>query len=262
MFLRYSRICPKRPRLQSTICVRLFQIQKFLERDARGGTRYIEKILAHFGVRSDDARLQRPEYLGGGSSRVNVNPIAATATVGSVPQANLAATVTGVNRSGFNKSFTEHGFIIGVCSVRADLTYQQGIERFWWRQTVNELYWPTYAHLGEQAVLNREIFYTGNVTPDGDVFGYQERYAEYRYKPSRITGKFNSGVASSLDVWHLSQDFAATPLLNADFIEEQPPVARIIAVPDEPHFLADFWFDLKADRPMPVYSIPGLIDHF
>lgn len=238
-----------------------FQVQKLLERDARGGTRYIELVLSHFGVRSDDARLQRPEYLGGGTQRININPIASTAVSGSVPQANLAAVGTGVNRGGFKKSFTEHGFVIGLVSARADLTYQQGVERFWSRRTRIEHYWPALAHLGEQAVLNKEIFVQGTAADD-QVFGYQERWAEYRYKPSRITGLFASDVSGSLDVWHLSQDFVSLPPLNASFIQDDPPIDRIIAVPSEPHFLADFWLDYKCDRPMPVYSVPGLIDHF
>lgn len=240
-----------------------FQIQRLLERDARGGTRYIELILAHFGVRSPDARLQRPELLGVSTDRVNVNPVASTVPQESVPQANLAAYGTAVSRGGFSKSFTEHGIIIGLASCRADLTYQQGIERFWWRRTRYDFYWPALAHLGEQAVLNREIFVQGSLEPaDEEVFGYQERYAEYRYKPSRITGLFQSDVPSSLDVWHLSQDFAALPSLSEEFIQDDPPIDRVIAVPDEPHFLADFWFKVLCDRPMPIYSVPGLIDHF
>lgn len=240
-----------------------FQIQKLLERDARGGTRYIELILSHFGVRSDDARLQRPEYLGGNSQRISINPVASTAAVpDEAPQANLAAIGTGVLKGGFSKSFTEHGLIIGLASVRADLTYQNGIERFWSRTTRYDFYWPTLAHLGEQAVLNKELFYTGNSVVDEAVFGYQERYAEYRYKPSLVTGAFNSDHAASLDSWHLAQDFDSVPALNPSFIVENPPVARISAVPLEPDFLCDIWHDLKCDRPMPVYSVPGLIDHF
>lgn len=239
-----------------------FQIQRLLERDARGGTRYIELILSHFGVRSDDARLQRPEYLGGGTTRVNIHPIASTAGTADAPQANLAGVGTTIGQAKFSKSFTEHGIIIGLASARADLTYQRGVERFWSRRTRYDYYWPALAHLGEQAVLSKELFYTGGAV-DNEVFGYQERYAEYRYKPSRITGIFNSDMKSSLDVWHLAQDFGTLPpVLNAKFIEENPPIDRVIAVPSEPHFLADFWFDLKCDRPMPVYSVPGLIDHF
>lgn len=238
-----------------------FQIQKLLERDARGGTRYIEVILSHFGVRSPDARLQRPEYLGGGSSRVNIDPIAQTSVAAATPQGNLAAIGAGVQRCGFEKSFTEHGVIIGIASARADLTYQQGIERFWSRQTRYDFYWPALAHLGEQPVLNKEIYVQGTGA-DTQVFGYQERYAEYRYKPSRITGLFNSDAPSTLHAWHLSQQFTALPVLGATFIQDDPPIDRCIAVPAEPHFIADFWFDLKCTRPMPVYSVPGLIDHF
>ncbi|MEM2002789.1 MAG: major capsid protein [Candidatus Methanomethylicaceae archaeon] len=238
-----------------------FQIQRLLERDARGGTRYIELILSHFGVRSSDSRLQRPEYLGGGTTRINVNPIAATVQLDNIPQGNLAAIGTAIGNARFSKSFEEHGVVIGIASARADLTYQQGVERMWTRQTRYDFYWPALAHLGEQAVLNKEIYYQGT-SADDDVFGYQERFAEYRYKPSRITGLMNSNAAAPLDVWHLSQDFESLPVLNSSFIEDNPPVDRIIAVPSEPHFLCDIWFDFKTDRPMPVYSVPGLIDHF
>lgn len=232
-----------------------------LERDARGGTRYIELILSHFGVHSDDARVQRPEFLGSGTTRININPVAATAPLPDAPQGNLAAFGTAIGSGGFQKAFTEHGIVIGVVSARADLTYQQGIERFWNRLTRYDFYWPALAHLGEQAVLNKEIYAQG--TPDDDlVFGYQERYAEYRYKPSRITGLFSSEATESLDVWHLSQDFTALPLLNDSFIEDNPPIDRIIAVQTEPYFLCDIWFKFFCDRPMPVYSVPGLIDHF
>lgn len=238
-----------------------FQIQRLRERDARGGTRYIELILSHFGVHSDDARVQRPEYLGGGSTRVNINPVAATAPLPDAPQGNLAAFGTGVGSGGFQKAFTEHGMVIGFVSARADLTYQQGIERFWNRLTRYDFYWPALAHLGEQAVLNREIYAQGTAA-DSQVFGYQERYAEYRFKPSRITGLFASEAPTSLDVWHLSQDFDSLPALNSSFIEDNPPIDRVIAVPTEPHFLCDIWFSFFCDRPMPVYSVPGLIDHF
>lgn len=239
-----------------------FQIQKLLERDARGGTRYIELILSHFGVQSDDGRLQRPEYLGGGTQMMSINPVAQTVPVTDSPQANLAATGTAIGKAGFHKSFTEHGVIIGLVSTRADLTYQQGVERFWFRLTRYDFYWPALAHLGEQAVKQREIYFLGRDPDDQEVFGYQERYAEYRYKPSRITGAFNSTAATSLDVWHLAQDFALPPVLNGPFIHEDPPIDRVIAVPDEPHFLLDMWFSLQCARPMPIYSVPGLIDHF
>jgi len=240
-----------------------FQVQKLLERDARGGTRYTEVIKAHFGVTSPDARLQRPEYLGGGSTPVLISPISQTSsTDGTTPQGNLSAMGTvSWSGHGFSKSFTEHCIIIGLACVRADLTYQQGMERMWSRQTRFDFYWPALSHIGEQAVLTKEIYADATATDD-DVFGYQERYAEYRYKPSKITGAFRSNAAAPLDIWHLAQDFASAPVLNPAFIVENPPVDRVIAVPTEPHFLFDSFFKLKCARPMPVYGVPGLIDHF
>nr|WAX26143.1 MAG: major capsid protein [Army ant associated microvirus 2] len=241
-----------------------FQIQKLYERDARGGTRYTEIIQSHFGVVSPDARQQRPEYLGGGSSPVIVNPIAQTSAVEGQPSplGNLAAYGTcALHDHGFTKSFTEHGYVIGLVSVRADLTYQKGIERYWSRKTRFDFYWPVLSHLGEQAVLNKEIYAQGT-DDDEKVFGYQERYAEYRYKPALITGKFRSVVKSSLDPWHLSQDFKSLPTLSKDFIEENPPMSRIEAVPTQPDFIFDSWFSLRCARPMPTYSVPGLVDHF
>lgn len=239
-----------------------FQVQRLYERDARGGTRYTEIILAHFGVRSDDARLQRPEYLGGGQSYINIHPVVQNSESGTTPQGNLAAFGTAsVYGHGFTKSFTEHCLLIGLVSVRADLTYQQGMRRMWNRQTRFDFYWPAFSHIGEQAVLNKEIYATGEAA-DEDVFGYQERSAEYRYFPSMITGEMRSSFAQSLDVWHLSQDFATRPALNEEFIVEDPPLDRVIAVPSEPHILFDGYFELHCARPMPVYSVPGLIDHF
>lgn len=240
-----------------------FQIQRLLERDARGGTRYTEILRSHFGVISPDARLQRPEYLGGCSTPVIINPVQQTSSTTSVtPQGNLAAFGYISNtHDDFNHSFVEHGYIIGLMSVRADLTYQQGINRMWSRQSRFDFYWPSLAHLGEQAVLNKEIFAQGN-DQDNQVFGYQERYAEYRYKPSLITGKLRSSDPETLDVWHLSQKFTTLPKLNSDFIEENPPISRVVAVQNEPHFIGDFYFDLKCIRPMPLYGVPGLIDHF
>jgi hypothetical protein len=239
-----------------------FQIQKLLERDARGGTRYTEIVRAHFGVISPDARLQRPEYLGGGSSTINVNPVAQTSETGSSPQGNLAAfgTVT-ANRHGFTKSFTEHCVLLGLVSVRADLNYQQGLNRMFSRSTRYDFYWPALAHIGEQAVLSKEIYADASANDD-DVFGYQERYAEYRYKPSVVTGQMRSNATTSLDTWHLAQEFGSRPVLDDTFIQENPPVDRVIAVPSEPHLLLDAYFDLKCARPMPVYGVPGLIDHF
>lgn len=241
-----------------------FQVQKLLERDARGGTRYTEIIKAHFGVTSPDARLQRPEYLGGGSTPILISPIAQTSETGTSPQGNLAAIGTAtINRHGFQKSFTEHGVLIGLACVRADLTYQQGIERQFSRQGRYDFYWPALAHLGEQAVLNKEIFYgTAGDPIDQAVFGYQERYAEYRYKPSIVTGGMRSDASPSLDTWHLAIDFAVLPTLNEVFIQENPPVDRVIATQSEPHFIFDSYFDLKCARPMPVYGVPGYIDHF
>lgn len=240
-----------------------FQLQRLLERDARGGTRYTEVIRSHFGVISPDARVQRPEYLGSGSFDININPVLQnSATTDSTPQGNLAAygVSGGVNR-GFSHSFVEHCFVIGLVSVRADLTYQQGIPRMFSRQTRFDFYWPVLAHLGEQAVLNKEIYAQGNAKDD-DVFGYQERFAEYRYRPSQITGKMRSTDPQSLDVWHLAQRFDSLPALNQQFIEENPPMSRVLAVQDEPQFILDAFFDLRCVRPMPVYSVPGLIDHF
>lgn len=240
-----------------------FQVQRLYERDARGGTRYTEILRAHFGVVSPDARLQRPEYLGGSSSPININPVQQTsATTDITPQGNLAAFgLTSSKIHGFTKSFVEHGYIIGLVNVRADLTYQQGLQRLWSRQTRFDFYWPALAHLGEQAVLNKEIYAQGTAADD-EVFGYQERYAEYRYYPSLITGKFRSTYAQPLDMWHLSQKFDSLPTLSAQFIEDNPPVSRVIAVQDEPQFLLDTYFSLNCVRPMPVYSVPGLVDHF
>ncbi len=240
-----------------------FQVQRLYERDARGGTRYTEILRAHFGVVSPDARLQRPEYLGGSSSPININPVQQTsATNDTTPQGNLAAYgLTSSRIHGFTKSFVEHGYIIGLVNVRADLTYQQGLHRLWSRQTRFDFYWPALAHLGEQAVLNKEIYAQGTAADD-DVFGYQERYAEYRYYPSLITGKFRSTYAQPLDMWHLSQKFDSLPTLSAQFIEDNPPLSRVIAVQDEPQFLLDTYFSLNCVRPMPVYSVPGLVDHF
>jgi len=247
-----------------------FQVQKIFERDARGGTRYTELIRSHFGVISPDARLQRPEYLGGGSSHVNISPIPQTSgTAGldpgysATPQGNLAAMGTaGFSGHGFSTSFTEHCLIIGLVSTRADLTYQQGLNRMWSRKTRFDFYWPALSHIGEQAVLQKEIYASGVPADDDKVFGYQERYAEYRYKPSQITGRFRSSDPTSLDVWHLSQDFPSAPLLNEVFIEEHPPIKRVIAVDTEPEFLFDSYIQMTCARPMPVYGVPGLIDHF
>nr|QJB19225.1 MAG: major capsid protein [Microvirus sp.] len=244
-----------------------FQIQKIYERDARGGTRYTELIQAHFNVTSPDARLQRSEYLGGGSAPVNVNPIAQTAGTGTTgsttPQGNLAAMGTfNHNGYGFTKSFTEHTLIIGLINVRADLNYQQGLNKMFTRQTRFDFFWPALANIGEQAVLNQEIFMVGTPAQDQAAFGYQERYAEYRYKPSIVTGQFRSNYAQTLDSWHLAQNFGALPALNSTFIVDNPPIGRVVAVPTQPQFLLDVFLNLRTDRPMPLYGVPGNIDRF
>jgi len=246
-----------------------FQIQKLLERDARGGTRYTEILRSHFGVTSPDARLQRPEYLGGGSTPINISPIAQTSGTGvsgqSTPQGNIAAMGTYLAKGhGFSQSFVEHGYVIGVVSVRADLTYQQGLRRHWSRSTRYDYYFPVFATLGEQAILNKEIYVTGGST-DSQVFGYQERWAEYRYNPSEITGLFRSTAAGTIDPWHYAQKFTSLPTLNSTFIQDTPPLARNLAVgagANGQQLLLDAFFTTTAARPLPMYSVPGLIDHF
>lgn len=242
-----------------------FQIQKLLERDARGGTRYIEIIKSHFGINSPDARLQRTEYLGGNSTPININPIAQTSVTSSTPLGNLSAFATAVSQgSGFNQSFTEHGIIIGLVSVRADLSYQQGLRKMWSRSTRYDFYFPVFAMLGEQAVLNKEIYMVGG-SNDDLVFGYQERWGEYRYLPSLITGLFRSTSAGTIDAWHAAQRFTSLPTLNAAFIEENPPISRLVAVgaaANGQQFIFDSFFDCKSARCMPMYSVPGLVDHF
>ncbi len=245
-----------------------FQIQRLFERDARGGSRLTEIIKSHFGVTSPDSRLQRPEFLGSGSSPVNISPIAQTSDQisggpgGETPQGNLAGIGTSVlNNHGFTKSFTEHCVILGIVNVRADLTYQTSLNRMWSRATRFDFYWPALAHIGEQAILGKEIFADGTAN-DETVFGYQERYAEYRYRPSQITGVFRSNATASLDFWHLSQDFENLPTLDDLFIQDNPPIDRIVAVPSEPDFLFDAYMHLRCTRPMPMYGVPGMIDHF
>lgn len=246
-----------------------FQIQKLLERDARGGTRYTEIVRSHFGVQSPDSRLQRPEYLGGGSAPITVSPIAQTSgtgiTGGTTPAGTLSAMATTLTSGvGFNQSFTEHGYIIGLVAARADLTYQQGLRKLWSRSTRYDFYFPAFAMLGEQAVLNKEIYADGSVS-DNLTFGYQERWAEYRYHPSQITGLFRSTSAGTIDPWHLAQRFLTLPTLNTTFIQDTPPLSRTLAVgaaANGQQFIFDSFFDVKAARPMPLYSVPGLIDHF
>jgi hypothetical protein len=238
-----------------------FQIQKLLERDARGGTRMSELIRAHFGVHFQDITY-RPEYLGGGTMPVIVNPVASSYNDGTNDTTGDLGAMGTVNGSaGFTKSFTEHGWVMGIISARADLTYYQGVHRKWKRSTRYDFYWPALSHIGEQAVLNGEIYAQGTSTDD-DVFGYQERFAEYRYGSSKITGAFRPDAAAPLDAWHLAQEFASLPTLNKTFIEENPPVDRVIKVPAEPHFICDMHISIKAARPMPIYGVPGFIDRF
>lgn len=242
-------------------------IQQLLEKDARGGTRYVEIILSQFGVRSPDYRLQRPEYLGGGSTPIVINPIAQTsgtsASGTTTPLGNLAAMGTGLaNSHGFSQAFTEHGIIVGLVQVRADLTYQQGLEKFWKRSTRYDFYTPIFANLGEQAVYNREIYCKGDSDAnDALVFGYQERAAEYRYSPSMITGLFRSTASGTIDPWHLAQKFTSLPTLNATFIQDTPPVSRVVAVGSSANgqqFIFDGFFRNKMARAMPMYGVPGL----
>lgn len=244
-----------------------FQTQRLLERDARAGTRYNEIILSHFGVTVPDFRVQRPEFLGGGSTRVNVTPVAQTSGQ-PTPAVNdklgeLAAYGTASGTHGFTKSFTEHGILIGLMNARADITYSQGLERYWTKSTRYDFYYPVLAQIGEQSVLNKEIYYQ-NTSADEQVFGYQERYAEYRYKPSRLSGLMRPDNAASLDTWHLSEEFSTLPTLGDTFIQSNSgdPLDRALAVATEPHFIADIYFDMKCARPMPLYGVPGNLDHF
>jgi len=247
-----------------------FQIQKLLERDARGGTRYTEIVRSHFQVVSPDARLQRPEYLGGGITPVNINPVINTASTqypdlsqdGTLGEVGAYST-TAIRGHGFTKSFTEHTLLLGFVSVHADLNYQQGLNRMWSRQTRYDFYWPALSHIGEQSILNKEIYYQAGTSVNDDVFGYQERYAEYRYKPNQITGAFRSENSASLDAWHLAQEFTSLPTLGDTFITENPPMGRVLSTgPQAPEFIFDSYFSMKCARPMPLYGVPGLIDHF
>ncbi len=240
-----------------------FQLQMLFETDARSGTRYFEILQAHFATTSPDSRLQRPEYLGGSSVELRMLPVAQQSATNDVtPQGNLAGYgIFGGVQPKWTKSFVEHGVIIGLVSLRTNLTYQNGIQRMFSRQTRWDFYWPALAHLGEQAVLNKEIFADGSEA-DNEVFGYQERWAEYRYGQSLITGKLRSDDPQSLDYWHLSQNFENLPTLSADFISENPPLDRVLAVQDEPEIIFDSYRDVYCTRPMPTYSIPGLVTHF
>ena len=240
------------------------QTQRLLERDARGGTRYNELILAHFGVTVPDFRLQRPEFLGGGSSPINITPVASTADSGSREVGQLASFGTVSGSHGFTKSFVEHGVLLGLVNVRGDITYSQGIERYWSKSTRYDFYYPVLSQIGEQSILNKEIWHNSAGTDNDDVFGYTERYNEYRYKPSRITGKFKPDATSTLAAWHLSEDFSSLPTLGDTFIQSNTgvPLDRAIAVPSEPHIIFDAYFNMQCARPMPLYGVPGNLDHF
>lgn len=242
-----------------------FQMQKLYEKDARGGTRYIEILKSHFGVTSPDSRMQRPEYLGGSRVPININQVVQTSETGSgTPQGNTAAySVTTDSHKDFTKSFVEHGFVIGVCVARYTHSYQQGIERFWSRKSRFDYYWPVFANIGEQAILNKEIYAQGTAKDD-EVFGYQEAWADYRYKPSRVAGEMRSAAAQSLDVWHLADEYTALPSLSAGWIQEnKTTVDRVLAVSEQNanQLFCDIYIENYTTRPMPVYSIPGLVDH-
>jgi Capsid protein (F protein) len=239
------------------------QVQGLLELDARGGTRLTEIIQNHFNVTVPDFRLQRPEYLGGGTQKINSHPVAQTTpTSGGDAQAQLAAFATSSGSGiGFTKSFVEHGYVIGLACARADITYQQGINKMWTRSTRYDFFWPKLQELGEQTILNKEIYLQGT-SADNSVFGYQERYAEYRYKPSEIHGEFRSTFATSLDFWHMAEEYGSLPALNSTFIPQNTPVDRAIAVPTAPHLLFDAWFSYKHARPMMTYSIPVTLGRF
>lgn len=244
-----------------------FQTQKMYERDARGGTRYREIVQSHFGILDpNDSRLQRPEYLGGGTAPILLTPVPQTSvTSGANATGRLSAAGTVIhNNSGFKKSFTEHCILLGLACVTADLNYQQGLDRMFSRRTRLDMYWPALAQIGEQAVLSKELYLAGSADAAGDAttFGYQERFAEYRYKNSTISGKLRSTYATPLDMWHLAQKFTGRPTLNTTFIQEAPPLDRVVAVNTEPQLFMDGYFNLITARPMPVYSVPGLIDHF
>lgn len=243
-----------------------FQVQSLLELDSRGGTRYVEILQAHFNVTSPDFRLQRAEYLGGGQTKINSHPVAQTApTAGSDPQGQLAAFGTSSSQGqniGFTKSFVEHGYVIGLACARADITYQQGLNRMWTRSTRYDFFWPKLQELGEQTILNKEIYLQGSATPDSAVFGYAERYAEYRFKPSEIHGQFRSTYATAIDQWHLAEEFGSLPALNATFIQQNTPITRAIAVTSAPQLLLDCWFNYKHTRPMMAYSVPVSLGRF
>ena len=245
-----------------------FQTQRLLERDARSGTRYNEMILAHFGVTVPDFRVQRPEFLGGGTTPMNVTSVAQTTYQGTQTVEDAKGALSGVGtmsgEHGFTYSAVEHGMLIGLCAVKSDITYSQGLERYWSKQTRYDFYYPVLAQIGEQDIKNKEIFYSDVPATDDAAFGYQERYAEYRYGISHITGLLRPDAASNLDEFHLSEDFPSLPTLGDTFIQNNTssPLDRAVSVPTQPHFVVDFFFKERWARPMPVYGVPGNLDHF
>jgi len=239
-----------------------FALQRILELEARSGTRYTEILQSVFGVYPEDQRLNRPEYLGGGSRPLQIEAIPQTSETNTTAQGNLSG--VGYNQThgiGYSRSFREHGHIIGLCSVRADQTYQQGLRRMWSRNTRFDFYRPELANLGEMAVLNKEIMVQGT-SADDEVFGYMPHWDDLRYFPSIVTGKMRSTSATSLDPWHLAPEFATLPTLGPDFIEEDPPIDRVVAVNTEPQFILDAYFDITSARPLPMFSVPSLQSHF
>ena len=243
-----------------------FLVQQLLERDARGGTRYTELVRSHFGVISPDARQQRPEYIGGGSSSLNITPVAQT-TGGAGTVGVLGAAATSVGKHTASYASTEHGYIIGLISVRSELSYNQGVPRTFSRQTRYDFYWPSLAGLGEQAILRKEIFATGNAASDDAVFGYQERWHEYRTRYSDVTGRFRTYVANTLNAWHLAQNFGGTPTLGQAFIEDTPPMARVLAAGGTAaelaqEYLADILIQREAVRPLPMFGTPVTLGRF
>lgn len=241
-------------------------LQSFLEQDARGGTRFTEILKSHFNVTSPDARLQRPEFLSAATINISQHPVAQTSESAETPQANLAAFSTAAefgNKIGFSKSFVEHGFVMGLARARADVTYQQGLNRMWTRRTRYDYFWPKFQELGEQSVLRQEIYTQDNLDDNNIVFGYQERHAEYRYRPSEIKGQFRSTFAESLDVWHLAEEFVGAPSLNSAFIQGNTPIERALVVAEGyPALLCDYWFDYKHVRPMVSYPVPASLGRF
>ncbi|UPW41760.1 major capsid protein [Peromfec virus RodF7_15] len=239
-----------------------YQTQRLLERDNRGGTRYTEMLEAHFGVKNRDLQMQRPEYLGGWKHRLTVNTVVQNSETATTPQGNLAAfMVSSDTFKGFTKTFLEYGCLLCLTSVTADLSYQQGLPYKAFRRTRYDYYYPEFAHLGERAIYNGEIYAQGTAV-DREVFAYQERWAEYRYFPNQISGEFRSTYPQSLDYWHLAQEFDELPVLNSEFIESNTPFARVNSVSGDPQFLADVTFFGYMVREMPVRSIPGWVDHF